>query len=426
MVITEISRRAIPVLLATTVFAAIQVAPAHAAVPEEATFPIAGGDVQDCSDSYRAPRPGIPGGHQGSDCFGEIGDPLLAVEDGTIFQVTNEDAGLGGIRLWLRGNSGTAYYYAHNSRNLVRQGDTVRRGQHIADLGKTGDARNTPPHVHFQIHPDGRINSPTVDPYPHLRRWSTAQEPTKTYWSGMRTAVDGEGYFLLGRDGGIFTFGSAPFSGSVVGRPLNADAVSMDVDPDGTGYYIAGRDGGVFAFDAPFFGSIAGSQLSAPIVGIASTPSGRGYYLAAADGGVFAFGPDAHFQGSLGGTHLSAPIVGIAADPNGSGYLLAASDGGVFTFGAPFVGSMGGQHLSAPVVGISADPDGVGYLLAASDGGVFAFDAPFRGSMGGQHLAAPIVGISADSDGVGYHLIGADGGVFAFDAVFAGTGPRRG
>jgi GH25 family lysozyme M1 (1,4-beta-N-acetylmuramidase) len=117
------------------------------------------------------------------------------------------------------------------------------------------------------------------------------------------------------------------------------------------GYWIVAEDGGVFSFGgAPFYGSIyslgltglSGERpLAAPICGVAGTPSGNGYWLVAQDGGVFAFG-DAPFYGNtytlgitgLGGAHpLNKPICGIVSTATGQGYYLIAQDGGLFTFG---------------------------------------------------------------------------------------------
>jgi len=58
--------------------------------------------------------------------------------------------------------------------------------------------------------------------------------------------------------------------------------------PDGQGYWLVSSDGGVFTFgDAGFHGSVAGSALNTPIVGMASTRDGQGYWLVASDGGIF-------------------------------------------------------------------------------------------------------------------------------------------
>ncbi len=157
------------------------------------------------------------------------------------------------------------------------------------------------------------------------------------------------------------------------------------------GYYIAANDGGVFTYgSANFYGSLSNTHLNKPIVGITSTPDAKGYWLVASDGGVFSFG-DATFYGSTGNMILNKPIVGITSTPDGKGYWLVASDGGVFSFGdATFYGSTGSLTLNKPIVGITATPDGKGYWLVASDGGVFSFgDATYLGSAANLALNQP-------------------------------------
>ena len=236
--------------------------------------------------------------------------------------------------------------------------------------------------------------------------------------------VPNKGYWLVAKDGGVFSFGDAPFFGSAGNLHLNAPIVGMAQTSDRLGYWLVGADGGVFTYgNAGFYGSTGGMHLNAPIVAILPTPDGGGYWLVAADGGVFSFG-DATFYGSLGGMHLNAPIVGGRVAPGGTGYWLVGADGGVFSFGsATFYGSTGGMHLNAPIVGMVPTSTGMGYWLVASDGGVFSFgDATFYGSEGGTHLNAPVVGIIRTPSGMGYWLVAADGGVFSFgDATFYGS-----
>lgn len=122
----------------------------------------------------------------------------------------------------------------------------------------------------------------------------------------------------------------------------------------------------MFSFgDAPFYGSMGGKSLNQSITGIASTPSGQGYWLVGADGGVFSFG-NASFHGSVAGVTLNAPIVGIAATQDGNGYWLDGSDGGVFAFGdATYYGAVSASPGS--VVGaVMPTPDQQGYFLASS------------------------------------------------------------
>ena len=237
----------------------------------------------------------------------------------------------------------------------------------------------------------------------------------------------GKGYWQVASDGGVFSYGDAPFHGSLPGLHVKVtNIIGMARTADDGGYWLVGSDGGVFSFgNAPFYGSMGGKPLNGPVVGMAVTPTGKGYWLAASDGGVFAFG-DAAFYGSMGGKPLNKPVTAIGNTASGHGYWLVAGDGGVFAFGdAAFHGSMGGKPLNAPVVDMDVTPDGGGYWMTAEDGGVFAFgNARFFGSMAGHPLNGHITGMSVTPTAAGYWLTGCDGGVFAFgNALYAGSNP---
>jgi peptidoglycan LD-endopeptidase LytH len=125
------------------------------------------GPVQ-IGQGWGAPRDGGRRRHQGIDLLAPAGTPLVAVANGHISRLTNQDRGRGGISLWLRDVRGTAFYYAHNQHNLVGLGQRVQAGQLIARVGATGNARGGPPHLHFQIHPGG---GRPVSPDTAVRRW---------------------------------------------------------------------------------------------------------------------------------------------------------------------------------------------------------------------------------------------------------------
>ena len=231
------------------------------------------------------------------------------------------------------------------------------------------------------------------------------------------------GYHLVAANGSVYSFGNAPFYGSMGGQTLNKPIVGTASTPGDGGYWLVASDGGIFAFgNATFYGSMGGKPLNQPIVGIASTPDGKGYWEVASDGGIFAFG-DATFYGSMGGKTLNKPIVGIAATPDGQGYWEVASDGGIFAFGdATFSGSTGSLSLNKPIVGMASTNNGQGYWLVASDGGVFSFgNAGFHGTVAGT-TAASIVSLVPTADGGGYWETASNGQVFQFgDATSAGT-----
>jgi murein DD-endopeptidase MepM/ murein hydrolase activator NlpD len=113
-------------------------------------------------DSWHFPRSGGRR-HQGTDVFAPYGSPAYAVTDGVIDKWGN--GGLGGITLWLRAANGDRYYYAHNSMNLAAVGTRVQAGDVVAYVGKSGNARTTPAHVHFEAHPGGGA---AANPYPFL------------------------------------------------------------------------------------------------------------------------------------------------------------------------------------------------------------------------------------------------------------------
>lgn len=146
--------------------------------------------------------------------------------------------------------------------------------------------------------------------------------------------------------GQVFGHGRARSSGDLAGRALPTPVVGIAPHHTGDGYWLLTRDGGVFSFgDAPFHGATPGRGY------VAITVTGDGYWTVTAAGRVAGHGNAAQ-HGDLRGQRLAAPVVYVVREPNGDGYWLIAADGGVFTFGsAGFHGSAAGQRLNAPVVG---------------------------------------------------------------------------
>jgi len=213
---------------------------------------------------------------------------------------------------------------------------------------------------------------------------------------GMAATRSGTGYWLLGQDGGIFSYGSAAFYGSTGAIHLNQPVVGMAATPSGRGYWLVAADGGIFSFgDAGFHGSTGAIHLNQPIVGMAPTPSGHGYWLVAADGGIFSFG-DARFHGSTGGLPIGTTIAGMAAGPSGNGYWLVAASGRVFSYGDAH--PMTTVAASSPVVGAAVSPGGTGLWLLAHSGAVYTTGtAPYLG--GGATTMMQAAGIARAAHG---------------------------
>jgi murein DD-endopeptidase MepM/ murein hydrolase activator NlpD len=100
--------------------------------------------------------------HEGVDFAGKAGSNIVAVASGVV-SWSGERYGYGKMVEVAHGD-GVITRYAHNQENLVKVGDMVRRGDVVALMGSSG--RSTGPHVHFEVHKNGR----PVDPASYLRR----------------------------------------------------------------------------------------------------------------------------------------------------------------------------------------------------------------------------------------------------------------
>jgi murein DD-endopeptidase MepM/ murein hydrolase activator NlpD len=111
------------------------------------------------TDTWGAPRSGGRR-HEGTDLMNLYGTPNVAVVSG---EFETHHSGLGGLSIYLHGDDGNTYYYAHLSQ-VVGPDRRVARGEVIGLTGSSGDA--TTPHTHFEFHPAG---GPAVNSYPLLR-----------------------------------------------------------------------------------------------------------------------------------------------------------------------------------------------------------------------------------------------------------------
>lgn len=132
-------------------------------------FPVVGHGTGSIQSGFGASRDGGTREHHGVDIFAPRGTPVLASLDARVRRVDVTD--LGGKVVWLEPLFGnTRLYYAHLDSQSVEAGQYVFAGEVIGTVGNTGNARTTPPHLHFGVYIRNR-GGPR-DPYPFLKQTS--------------------------------------------------------------------------------------------------------------------------------------------------------------------------------------------------------------------------------------------------------------
>lgn len=100
--------------------------------------------------------------NDGINISGKLGDPIFAADTGTIAYAGNELKGYGNLIL-IKHKNGWITAYAHNNKLLVKKGQTVKKGEKIATMGTTGNAKT--PQLHFEI----RYKTKVVNPKKYLK-----------------------------------------------------------------------------------------------------------------------------------------------------------------------------------------------------------------------------------------------------------------
>lgn len=141
-------------------------------------FPVKAGSVD-----YHPTHSAYPG----TDIFADCGEPVVAVTDGRILEVSRVDRFSrrgplgpynGGLSVSLLGDDGVRYYGSHLSAITagIDPGVRVRAGQQLGRVGRTGNANNVC-HLHFGLspkctgHDDWWIRRGVVWPAPYLHSW---------------------------------------------------------------------------------------------------------------------------------------------------------------------------------------------------------------------------------------------------------------
>jgi murein DD-endopeptidase MepM/ murein hydrolase activator NlpD len=130
-------------------------------VPAHLPNPVASLRLPRMTNSWGADRPGGRK-HEGIDVFAPKGTPVVSTTRGIVTRVGSTR--LGGRVVGVLGPGLEWHYYAHLDRfGAFGKGDIVEAGDVLGYVGNTGNARGTPPHLHYGIYRNGAEN-----PYPRL------------------------------------------------------------------------------------------------------------------------------------------------------------------------------------------------------------------------------------------------------------------
>jgi murein DD-endopeptidase MepM/ murein hydrolase activator NlpD len=154
-------------------------------------FPVDGRSWDAVQSVFGDPRDAGARRHHGVDIFAPRGTPAVAAVGGRVRRVRTTPRG--GRVVWLRDEArGMSIYYAHLDSQAVASGQWVEAGDTVGFIGNTGNARTTPPHLHFGIYRRGE--GPT-DPDPWLRAWEAdvvaVSADTAALGAWMRVGVQG-------------------------------------------------------------------------------------------------------------------------------------------------------------------------------------------------------------------------------------------
>ncbi|CCG05431.1 M23 family metallopeptidase [Blastococcus saxobsidens] len=98
--------------------------------------------------------------HGGVDIAAPIGTPVYAVTSGVVRRAGTATGF--GYAVYIEGDDGAVTVYGHVHRYFVSVGERVTAGEEIAEVGNRG--QSTGPHLHFEVHPNGRMYGGQVDP----------------------------------------------------------------------------------------------------------------------------------------------------------------------------------------------------------------------------------------------------------------------
>lgn len=125
---------------------------------EQLLMPVGGVRVRQVANTWGAARTGGRQ-HAGQDIFAKRGTPIYSATEGYVLHVG--ESPVGGKTVFIFGAGGRRYYYAHLHEHAagLAAGDHVTTATLLGYVGQTGNAKGTPPHLHFGVYgATGAIN----------------------------------------------------------------------------------------------------------------------------------------------------------------------------------------------------------------------------------------------------------------------------
>lgn len=121
------------------------------------------------------PRGGGTRKHQGQDILAPSRTPIVSPTEAVVTKIGNGESA--GIYVYTANPGGEVFAYMHLDEVApgLKRGDVLEAGDLVGFVGNTGNAKETPPHLHFEIR-DGRK---ALDPYPRLTGAFTAEEQVR-------------------------------------------------------------------------------------------------------------------------------------------------------------------------------------------------------------------------------------------------------
>ncbi|MDX1667303.1 MAG: peptidoglycan DD-metalloendopeptidase family protein [Saprospiraceae bacterium] len=194
-------------------------------------FPVSGKDSRAIGSYFGDPRDGGRRDHHGVDIFASRHTPIIAPTDGYIRYAGEREGSLGGRVVWMRDEKRKqTLYFAHLEEVFAKEDTYAKKGDTLGTVGNSGNARSTPPHLHFGIYSSG-----PVDPFPFINMVDTSLTAIEADTSlvGTWARTDRPASLRLDLEGS--SYGERTLERHQLVRPLAAFGNNIRVAlPDGT------------------------------------------------------------------------------------------------------------------------------------------------------------------------------------------------